>query len=276
MRKTSRSSVQSTIWQSTTKLCNQPPISNVNVPAYLDRIAYSGTVAPTAAVLRALHRAHMLSVPFENLDIGLGRKIICDEESIIRKIVERRRGGFCYELNGAFAALLRELGFKVTLLSARVARQDGSAGPEFDHLTLKVDLEEPWLADVGFGDSFLEPLRLKVDIEQPQGGRKFRLVEERGSLHMEMAEPADWKRQYSFALVPHQLGDFAGMCHYHQTSPESSFTQKRICSRATPDGRITVADGKLIITRNGKKEESVLDSDQEWREALKRYFEIVL
>jgi N-hydroxyarylamine O-acetyltransferase len=218
----------------------------------------------------------MLAVPFENLDIGLGRKIICDEEAILHKIVEQRRGGFCYELNGAFAALLRKLGFKVILLSARVARQDGSSGPEFDHLALKVDLEEPWLADVGFGDSFLEPLRLRIDIEQPQDRRKFRLVEEGGWLQMEMADPAEWKRQYSFTLIPRQLGDFAGMCHYHQTSPNSSFTQKRVCSRATPEGRITVADGKLIVTRNGGKEESKLDSDREWREALKKYFDIVI
>jgi N-hydroxyarylamine O-acetyltransferase len=219
----------------------------------------------------------MLTVPFENLDIGLGRKILCDKPSIVRKIVEQRRGGFCYELNGAFAALLRELGFKVTLLSARVARQDGSYGPEFDHLTLRVDLGEPWLADVGFGDSFLEPLRLKTGIEQPQGRKSFRLVEEEGLLYMEMAEPgADWKRQYSFTLLPRQLGDFAGMCHYHQTSPQSSFTQKKICSRATLDGRITLADGKLIITQNGKREESLLASDQDWKVALKKYFEIVL
>jgi N-hydroxyarylamine O-acetyltransferase len=219
----------------------------------------------------------MLTVPFENLDIALGRKIICDEQAILRKIVKLRRGGFCYELNGAFAALLRELGFKVAMLSARVARQDGSYGPEFDHLTLKVDLDQPWLADVGFGDSFLEPLYLDIDIEQAQGERKFRLIEEEGSLHMEMAEPsADWKRQYSFTLIPRQLGEFVGMCHYHQTSPESSFTQKRICSRATPEGRITLADRKLIITRDGKREESPLESDDEWRAALETYFEIVL
>jgi len=254
-----------------------PANSPLDVPAYLDRIAYNGPVAATAAVLRNLHRAHMLTVPFENLDIKLGRKIICNEDAIVRKIVEQRRGGFCYELNGAFAALLRELGFKVTLLSARVARQDGSNGPEFDHLTLRVDLEEPWLADVGFGDSFLEPLRLKTDIEQPQGRRNFRLVEEEGSLHMEMAEPsADWKRQYSFTLLPRKLPDFAGMCHYHQTSPQSSFTQKRICSQATPEGRITLTDGQLIITRNGKREESPLPSEEQWRVALKEYFEIVL
>jgi N-hydroxyarylamine O-acetyltransferase len=248
----------------------------LNIPAYLERIAYTGPITPSTQVLRDLHRAHMLAVPFENLDIGLGRKIICDEETILRKIVEQRRGGFCYELNGAFAALLRELGFNITLLSARVARQDGSEGPEFDHLALRVDLEEPWLADVGFGDSFLEPLPLRVDVKQPQDRRKFRLVEEGGSLHMDMADPDEWKRQYSFTLIPRQLGEFAGMCHYHQTSPKSSFTQKRICSRATADGRITVADGKLIVTRNNRKEESELHSDREWREALKKYFGIVI
>lgn len=247
----------------------------LNIPAYLERIAYTGSMSPNTQVLRELHRAHMLAVPFENLDIGLGRKIICDEDAILRKILEQRRGGFCYELNGAFAALLRELGFKVTLLSARVARQDGSSGPEFDHLALRVDLEEPWLADVGFGDSFLEPLRLNADVEQPQDRRKFRLVEEGDSLQMEMADPAEWRRQYSFTLVPRRLVEFDAMCHYHQTSPKSSFTQKRICSRATPDGRITVADGKLIVNKDGQKEESALDSDQEWREALKKYFGIV-
>jgi N-hydroxyarylamine O-acetyltransferase len=248
----------------------------LNIPAYLERIGYTGPLTPNTQVLRGLHRAHMLAVPFENLDIGLGRKITCDEDAILRKIVQQRRGGFCYELNGAFAALLRKLGFKVTLLSARVARQDGSSGPEFDHLALRVDLEEPWLADVGFGDSFLEPLRLTTDIEQPQDGRKFRLVAKGDSLQMEMADPADWKRQYLFTLIPRQLGEFAEMCHYHQTSPKSSFTQKRVCSRATPVGRITVADGKLIVSKNGQKEESVLDSDQKWQEALKKNFDVDL
>jgi len=247
-----------------------------NVSSYLERIGYQGPIEPTADVLLGLHRAHMLSVPFENLDISRKREIICDEQLVIRKIVEQRRGGFCYELNGAFAALLRELGFRVTMLSARVARQDGDFGPEFDHLTLKVDLEESWLADVGFGDSFQEPLRLKVDLEQLQGNRKFRLIEDEGALLMEMAEPgADWKRQYAFTLVPHQLHDFSEMCRYQQTSPQSSFTQKKICSRATPEGRVTLADNKLIITRNGQRGESVL-SDEEWQSALKKYFEIVL
>jgi len=249
----------------------------VNLPAYLDRIGYTAPAEPTLETLHNLHRAHLFAVPFENLDIALGRTIICDENTFIRKIVEGRRGGFCYELNGAFAVLLRELGFTVTLLSARVPRDDGSQSPEFDHLTLRIDLDDPWLADVGFGDCFLEPLLLKPGREQPQDGRSYRIIEEHGSLHVERTEPdGSWKRQYSFTLIPRRLGDFAPMCHYHQTSPESPFTRRSVCSRATPEGRITLADGKLIITQNGTREEWFLATDQERQAALKEYFDVVL
>src|SRR5712692_598787 len=110
----------------------------LDVSAYLRRIDHAGPIAPTRETLHSLHRAHMFAVPFENLDIHLGRKIVCDEGRFLHKIVNERRGGFCYELNGALAALLRALGFQVTLLSARVGRDDGSDGPEFDHLTLRV------------------------------------------------------------------------------------------------------------------------------------------
>lgn len=249
----------------------------LNVPAYLDRIAYTGPVAPTIDVLRGLHRAHMLCVPFENLDIALGRKIVCDENTFIQKIVERRRGGFCYELNGAFAGLLREIGFKVTLLSARVSRDDGSESPEFDHLALRVDLAEPWLADVGFGDSFREPLRLRPGAEQPQDDWIYRVADCGDSLCMERADrDAVWKRQYSFTLTPRSLNDFAAMCDYHQTSPESPFTRKSICSMATLGGRTTVAERKLIVTNSGIKEERLFTSDEEYRAALKQHFGVVL
>jgi N-hydroxyarylamine O-acetyltransferase len=247
----------------------------LNVPAYLERIRYAGPAAPTPDTLRALHRAHMFAVPFENLDIHLRRKIVCDEARFLHKIVIERRGGFCYELNGAFAALLRALGFQVTLLSARVARPDCSDGPEFDHLTLRVDLEEPWLADVGFGDGFLEPLRLKPDEEQPQIGRSYRVTVGEGVFRVEVRTNAKWNREYSFTPQPRQLSDFAAMCHYHQTSPDSSFTRSRTCSRATPDGRVTLSNGKLIETHNGSRAEKAL-TDEEWSACLRDLFGVVL
>ncbi len=247
----------------------------LSVPSYLARIAYSGPMEPTSETLRALHRAHMLAVPFENLDIALGRKIITEEDSILRKIIDEHRGGFCYELNGAFAALLRAVGFHVTLLSARVARMNGGEGPEFDHLTLRVDLDEPWLADVGFGESFLEPLKLQTGIEQADAAGKFCLIEVGDRLQMEKSEPGGWKRQYSFTLQPRQLSDFAAMCHHHQTSPDSSFTRGRLCSRATPEGRITLSEMKLVSTHNGVREERALTSERERAEILRHQFGII-
>lgn len=249
----------------------------MNLPAYFARIGYTGQVAPALPVLRAIHRCHMLAVPFENLDISRGRRIVLDEEAIVRKIVQERRGGFCYEMNGAFAALLRAIGFEVTLLSARVFRQDGSLGPEFDHLTLRVDLERPWLADVGFGDSFIEPLALLPGIAQQDAGAIYRIIDISNVLQLQKCEAGNaWKGLYQFTLQPRRLQDFASMCHYQQTSPDSSFTQKRLCTRATPEGRVTLSDMKLLIRRDGDKQERVLASEEEWRAALRQYFEVAL
>ncbi len=248
-----------------------------DVQSYLARVGYTGSTSPTLETLRAIHYAHLLAVPFENLDIALGRKIALDEDFFIRKIVERRRGGFCYELNGAFAALLQALGFRVTLLSARVAHSDGGESPEFDHLTLGVDLDETWLADVGFGESFLEPLRIKPGLEQMDRAGTFRTVERGERLLLEKKQPVGtWKGQYSFTFQSRRLEEFAGMCEYHQRSPESHFTQNEICSRATPEGRITLAGMKLIVTRNGEREERRLKSEDEWRDTLRERFEVVL
>jgi N-hydroxyarylamine O-acetyltransferase len=249
----------------------------LDVSSYLGRIGYPGDIKPTSDNLRAIHRAHMLSVPFENLDIALGRKIIPDEDAILKKVLALRRGGFCYELNGAFAALLRALGYEVTLLSARVARANGGEAPDFDHLALRVDFDKPWLADVGFGESFLEPLRLEADVEQLDPAGTFRLVHDGSHWYVQKAGPdASWAPQYSFSLQPRLLEEFAGRCHYHQTSPESSFTQKRICSRATPNGRITLSEMKFIVSEEGRREETVLTSTEEWLRILEEQFGIRL
>jgi N-hydroxyarylamine O-acetyltransferase len=249
---------------------------NVEIKAYLQRINYVGEVRPTEATLRSLHRAHLFTVPFENLDIHFGRRIHCDEAHILQKILNEHRGGFCYELNGAFAALLRALGFRVTLLSGRVVREDGSLGPEFDHLTLRVDLEEAWLADAGFGEGFLEPLRLESRVEQEQSGRAYRVTFIDNVFGLEVMVEGKWKKEYAFTLQPRALSEFAGMCHYHQSSPESHFTRHRICSLATPEGRVTLSDEKLIETRGNLRHETLLSGDQEWRATLSERFGVIL
>jgi N-hydroxyarylamine O-acetyltransferase len=249
----------------------------MDLPAYLARIRYSGSTDPSAETLRGLHLAHLYAVPFENLDIALHRPITCDLQQFLHKIINLQRGGFCYELNGAFAALLRELGFRVTLLSARVARQDGSASPDFDHMALRVDLEEPWLADVGFGDSFLEPLRLIPEIEQEQYSQRFRIAAV-GDVMIVQRQPADgpWKSQFRFTQTPRQLSDFESRCQFQQTSPDSHFTRQRICTLPTRDGRITLSDLKLIRTVGEKREERMLQNEEEWRAALEEHFGVRL
>jgi N-hydroxyarylamine O-acetyltransferase len=173
--------------------------------------------------------------------------------------------------------LLRALGYRVSLLSARVAREDGSASPEFDHLALLVELDEPWLADIGFGDSFLEPLPLKTDSEQEQPGGLFRIVPV-GSVMIVQRKLADqnWKALYQFTLKAHALEDFEPRCQWQQTSPESHFVQQRICTRATSEGRITLSDLKLIRTTHGKREERMLANEDEWQAALVEHFGVRL
>lgn len=181
----------------------------MDVRAYLDRIGYDGPLAPTADTLRVLHRRHMLSVPFENLDIGRGREIVLDPERFVEKVVRQHRGGFCYELNGAFASLLESLGFRVTLLSARVANDQEVLSAEFDHLALRVDLEEAWLADVGFGDNFIEPLHLASYLEQQDPAGSFRVIDAGARWRLEQRQmDGTWRLQYAFSLLPRLLSEF--------------------------------------------------------------------
>jgi N-hydroxyarylamine O-acetyltransferase len=250
----------------------------VDLKAYLDRINYHGPLAPTDETLRKLQAAHLLTVPFENLSIHAKQPIVLDDHALFEKIVRRRRGGFCYEANGLFAALLRALGFNVTMLSAGVAKQDGGFGPDFDHMALMVSLNEQWLVDVGFGDSFREPLLINQRAEQRQG-EPYRLDSDGSRLILMQNEggPDDeWKAQYRFTLQSYEYSDFEGMCRYHQTSPLSTFTQGRICSLATPDGRVTLSEMRLIATVNGQRQERVLANEEEYTAALRDRFGVVV
>jgi N-hydroxyarylamine O-acetyltransferase len=224
-----------------------------------------------------LQVAHLLSVPFENLSIHSREPIVLDDGSLFEKIVGRRRGGFCYELNGLFAALLRTLGFEVEMLSASVANSKGEFGPEFDHMALMVRLDERWLADVGFGDSFREPLLLDERREQQQDGDAYRIdsADDRFTL-MRRNEAGDWSAQYRFSLNPHVYADYNEMCRYHQTSPESHFTKGRVCSLATPEGRITLSQMKFITTSGRERHERQLVDEHEYAEALRAHFGVVM
>jgi N-hydroxyarylamine O-acetyltransferase len=249
----------------------------LNTEAYLDRINYRGSLASDAETLRQLHLAHLLMVPFENLSIHYGEPIVLEDEALFDKVVRRRRGGFCYELNGSFAALLRTLGFNVAMLSAGVMNATGDVSPDFDHMTLLVQLDERWLADVGFGDSFREPVLLEQRAEQAQGEHVYRLDSQgdRFTL-MRRDTQGSWSGQYRFGLRPYKYPDFDARCRYHQTAAESHFKQGRICTRITPDGRITLSERRLIETTAAQRQERELSSETEYAEVLREQFGIVL
>ena len=250
----------------------------MNVTAYLERINYHGSIAPSAATLRALQVAHLLTVPFENLSIHAGELVVLEDEALFTKIVERRRGGFCYEANGLFAALLRAIGFDVTMLSAEVAHAEVGFSQPFDHMTLMVKLAQRWLVDVGFGDSFLEPLLLDERSEQVQDNRAYRIVDEGSYLILSRSDDDEGKRSVARkGARPYEYEDFAEMCRYHQSSPQSHFTQGRICSRATEEGRITLSEMRLITTsKNAERQERTLPSDEEYNAVLRAHFGIVM
>lgn len=245
-----------------------------DVQAYLNLLDLAAPPKPTLAFLERLHERHLLRVPFENLNIHLKRPIRLDIPSLFDKIVRQKRGGFCYELNHLFHWLLRSLGYDSILVSARVKNGRGGFSPEFDHLALIVTLDEPYLADVGFGNAFRRPLPISGEVREDIGGayRVRRLS--KGEYAMQRQSGESWSDAYRFTLVPRRIEDFMDMCRYHQTSPDSHFTRNRICSRATRTGRITLTDTALKVTEGGEQKTRPVTSEEEWFRLLERHFGI--
>jgi N-hydroxyarylamine O-acetyltransferase len=246
--------------------------------AYLARLGRAGQpAAADVPLLRELHRAHLEHVPFENLSIHLGEPITLDEPALLDKLVTRRRGGFCYELNGGFAALLERLGFRVTRVSAAVYG-DGRLGPPFDHLALLVTAPgdaTPWLADVGFGAHSTYPLRLELDVDQPDPGGVF-LLRAADDGTDDIVVHQDGKPVYRLERRARSLDDFAPTCWWQQTSPASHFTQSTICSRLSADGRVSISGRTLIRTVDGEREEREIADDDELLAAYRDELGVVL
>jgi N-hydroxyarylamine O-acetyltransferase len=215
-------------------------------------------------------------VPFENLSIHLGEPISLAEGDLIAKIVTRRRGGFCYELNGAFALLLEALGAQVARVAARVYASEGRLGPLFDHLALVVRLPDgggPWLADVGFGAHSSYPLRYDSRDRQDDPGGSFLLADAPDG-DVDVAK--DGEPQYRIERRERAMADFVPTCWWQQTSPDSHFTRGTICSRLTGEGRISLSDRTLIRTSGGMRTEQDLGADGEVLDAYRDHFGIAL
>ena len=243
----------------------------MDIDAYLDRIGAKRPPTVDGPALAELHERHLATVPFENLDIQLGVPIELDEDRLVAKVIGGR-GGFCYELNGAFAALLRALGAEVTLLSAGVYGPSG-LGPPFDHMVLRVDLDQPWLADVGFGRHSIHPLRLSERGDQADPGGTFRLVDAGGG---DLDVLRDGTPQYRVEARARRLADYAPTCWWQQTWPSSHFRAGPVASLQTAGGQVTVAGRTLIRTVGTDRTETALGSDAEVLAAYREHLGIEL
>lgn len=242
---------------------------------YLRRIGCPRPDRPDAEALRSLHRAHQMKVPFENLSIHLGEPISLADADLLAKIVGGRRGGFCYELNGAFALLLSAIGFDVERVAARVFG-GGNFGPPFDHMALVVrpaDDSGPWLADVGFGSHSTFPVLLEDSREQHDPAGTFQVVPApEGDFDVRRGgEP-----QYRLERRARSLEDFVPTCWWQQTAPQSHFRAGLICSLLTGNGRISLSGRTLITTSNGTRTEDELTGDGAVLAAYRDHFGIVL
>jgi N-hydroxyarylamine O-acetyltransferase len=245
----------------------------MEIGAYLDRISYTGDLTPSLEVLIKLHQAHLLAISYENLDIHLGRYLALDERTFFEKMVIQRRGGWCFEMNGLFAWALQELGFSVTMLSSAVNREKQGANAEHNHLVLLVQLDRPYLVDVGFGNGFLRPLPLEPGRYQ-QGFLDYRLAWEENRWHF--TNQAYGGPGYDFTLQPYRLTDFTTKCHELQTSPDSGFVRVVVCHRFTPEGLLTLRGAVLRTITSAGARDTTIEDELTYRRLLSERFDLHL
>ncbi|MEN8699806.1 arylamine N-acetyltransferase family protein [Bacillus infantis] len=243
----------------------------MNIDRYLARIK-ADIKEPGLEALAHLQKRHMLSIPFENLDVIRKVPISLDRDQFYKKVVENNRGGFCYELNGLFQTLLSKMGYSSALISGTVKTPGGWAR-ENSHAAILVYLDQPYLTDVGFGDSARQPIPLDgTEKEDASGKYKVRSLGG-GCYDLMHYASGEWVIKYRFTDEKRDLDFFQGSCSFNQTSAESPFTKDDIITIATVNGRITLSGHTLVKTENGEKSKTDLDKTSKLV-ALKEFFGI--
>jgi len=245
----------------------------LDLSGYLERIGYAGDLRPSRSVLEALHLAHATHIPFENLDILLGRPIRLDLASLQAKLVKDRRGGYCFEQNLLFSAVLRQLGFSVTNLAARVRYRTTTLLPR-THMLLLVELAgERWLADVGFG---ADGLLLPVPLLSVEGVRHFawsyRVIDEAGLWVLQSLREGAWMDLYAFSLEPQLAADYEMANHYVSTHPSSRFVQMLTAQLPSPEVRHILRDRELVEDRGQEITSRIVADDDELLDVFKLTF----
>jgi N-hydroxyarylamine O-acetyltransferase len=237
----------------------------LDLDAYFARIGYSGEVRPTLSVLEKLHFAHATHIPFENLDILLGRPIWLDLPSLQAKLVRSQRGGYCFEQNLLLATVLERIGFRVTMLAARVRYRATRLLPR-THVLLQVEVDgRLWLADVGFGGAgLLGPIPLTPGKAHRQFAWTYQVVEEAGLRVVRSRVGETWQDLYAFTPEPQYLPDLEMANYYVSTHPESRFVQTLAVQRASPEVRYALRNREFTIDRGaaGLTTRMIADDDE--------------
>lgn len=247
---------------------------DLQLGAYLDRLWWSGPLQADLPTLERLQRAHLTAVPFENLDVFERRGVRTNDSWTVEKVVVRRRGGWCFELNGAFAALLSAVGFEVKRLAATVLH--GEISPIPTHLTLEVALDRPYLVDVGFGDSFIRPLPLDSAGPHDGGTEDYGFVFEDGvTTLVSWNDDGTTVHHFRFDHVPHQPSDFDEASTWLQTDPGLQWTRSRFATRLLAGGpdRVTLLTDRIRFRRDGSWEEHPVTAN-DWDRLLSEWFQL--
>ncbi len=237
--------------------------NELDLDSYLARVEYAGRLDRSLQALQGLHLAHATHVPFENLDILLGRSIELDLASLQAKLVKARRGGYCFEQNSLFAAVLEAVGFSVTRLAARVRMGTDHVRPR-SHMLLAVAADgAQWLADVGFGgDGLLSPILLDQKEPVEQFGRAFRVVDHRDVKVLQTLHPDGWFDLYAFTLEPQYHIDYVVANHFTSTHPDSIFVKALVVQRMTQNSRWVLRNRELTeINPSGRISRSLPDDE---------------
>jgi len=249
----------------------------IDFSIYLSRLGFKKTPPVELKSLQALQRAHLLRIPFENLDIHRKVRIELDASKIFAKVMANNRGGFCYELNGIFYELLTHIGFQVKRVSAQVYSEEKGYSPAYDHMALLVHIDgQDYLSDVGYGEFAFSPLALRFNELQADKRGTFIMDEFRdGFLRLcKLDEKGEKKTEYIFKPEAQTFDVFTERCMHQQDDPDSHFRQKKLISRATKKGRITISGSLLKIRKRTKVREKKLDDEKAFDKALWKYFKI--
>jgi N-hydroxyarylamine O-acetyltransferase len=247
--------------------------AHVDLDAYCRRTGYTGDRLPTRAALEGLHLAHATHIPFENLDVLLGRPIRLDPEGLQAKLVQGRRGGYCFEQNTLFGQVLEQLGFQVTRLAARVRFGATRLLPR-THMLLRVDVEgSPWLADVGFGgEGLLHPVPLEAGRMVQQYAWTYRVLEESGFWVLQSRREEGWLDLYAFTEEPQLPVDYEVASYYTATHPDSIFRRMLTAQRPTPEARYILRNYELTLDRGTAVEKLPVADDDELLRVLAECF----